>query len=82
MLGMPRPDWQARARCRGYGPEAFFPEKGQPTTTAKRVCMACEVRTECLAFALALGSPEKFGVWGGLSERQRRMLRRTERAAS
>ena len=51
---------------------AFFPEKGGSTREAKKVCAACEVRTECLQDALDRG--ERFGIWGGLSERERRRL--------
>jgi WhiB family redox-sensing transcriptional regulator len=64
--------WQERALCAQTDPEAFFPEKGGSTREAKRVCMACEVRAECLDYALAHG--ERFGIWGGLSERERRRI--------
>lgn len=66
--------WQDRALCAQTDPEAFFPEKGGSTREAKRVCEACEVRQECLEYALA--HDERFGIWGGLSERERRKLRR------
>ena len=65
--------WQDRALCKETWPDAFFPEKGDPTRPAKRICMACEVRTECLVYALE--NNERFGVWGGLSERERRKLK-------
>jgi len=55
-------------------PEAFFPEKGGSTREAKRICSGCEVRAECLEYALA--NDERFGIWGGLSERERRRVRR------
>ena len=45
--------WQERALCAQTDPEAFFPEKGGSTREAKRVCMSCEVRSECLEYALA-----------------------------
>jgi WhiB family transcriptional regulator, redox-sensing transcriptional regulator len=67
-------DWQARALCAQTDPEAFFPEKGGSTREAKRICSGCEVRAECLEYALA--NDERFGIWGGLSERERRRLRR------
>nr|WP_255426791.1 WhiB family transcriptional regulator [Pseudonocardia sp. C8] len=68
------PDWQERALCAQTDPEAFFPEKGGSTREAKRICAGCEVRAECLDYALA--QDERFGIWGGLSERERRRLRR------
>lgn len=65
--------WQERALCAQTDPEAFFPEKGGSTREAKRVCASCEVRAECLSYALE--NDERFGIWGGLSERERRRLR-------
>lgn len=66
--------WQTDALCAQTDPEAFFPEKGGSTREAKRICDGCEVRSECLDYALA--NDERFGIWGGLSERERRKLRR------
>lgn len=66
--------WQERALCAQTDPEAFFPEKGGSTREAKRVCATCEVREECLDYALE--HDERFGIWGGLSERERRKLKR------
>ena len=66
--------WQERALCAQTDPEAFFPEKGGSTREAKRVCMSCEVRSECLEYALA--KDERFGIWGGLSERERRRVKK------
>ena len=66
--------WRERALCAETDPEAFFPEKGGSTREAKKVCTGCEVRAECLEFALS--NDERFGIWGGLSERERRRLRR------
>ncbi|WP_283250175.1 WhiB family transcriptional regulator [Antribacter soli] len=66
--------WQERALCAQTDPEAFFPEKGGSTREAKKVCSGCEVRAECLDYALA--NDERFGIWGGLSERERRKLKR------
>jgi WhiB family redox-sensing transcriptional regulator len=66
--------WQDRALCAQTDPEAFFPEKGGSTREAKRICMGCEVRDACLEYALA--HDERFGIWGGLSERERRRLKR------
>lgn len=82
-LGVPgvrRPDedetlgWQSDALCAQTDPEAFFPEKGGSTRDAKRICASCEVRDQCLEYALA--NDERFGIWGGLSERERRKLKR------
>ena len=66
--------WQERALCAQTDPEAFFPEKGGSTREAKRICLGCEVRDSCLEYALA--NDERFGIWGGLSERERRRLKR------
>jgi WhiB family redox-sensing transcriptional regulator len=67
-------EWQDRALCAETDPEAFFPEKGGSTREAKRICSGCEVRAQCLEYALA--HDERFGIWGGLSERERRRLKR------
>ena len=67
-------DWQDRALCAQTDPEAFFPEKGGSTREAKKVCRGCEVQAECLEYALE--HDERFGIWGGLSERERRRLKR------
>jgi WhiB family transcriptional regulator, redox-sensing transcriptional regulator len=72
--------WQERALCAQTDPEAFFPEKGGSTREAKRICSGCDVRAECLDYALA--HDERFGIWGGLSERERRRLRRGEITAA
>jgi len=68
--------WQEQALCAQTDPEAFFPEKGGSTREAKRVCLSCQVRSECLEYALA--HDERFGIWGGMSERERRRLRRPD----
>ena len=66
--------WQDYANCRGADADLFFPERGASTRKAKSICGACEVRGECLDYAIEMG--EKFGIWGGLSERERRRVRR------
>ena len=66
--------WQENALCAQTDPEAFFPEKGGSTREAKRICLGCEVKDACLEYALA--KDERFGIWGGLSERERRRLKR------
>ncbi len=67
------PEWFERAGCAGTDAESFFPEKGNSARPAKRVCANCPVRAECLDYALA--HHERWGVWGGLSERERRRLK-------
>ena len=66
--------WQERALCAETDPEAFFPEKGGSTREAKKICTGCEVKAQCLEYALA--NDERFGIWGGLSERERRKLKK------
>ena len=66
--------WQERSLCAQTDPEAFVPEKGGSTREAKKVCVGCEVRQECLEYALE--HDERFGIWGGLSERERRKLKK------
>lgn len=70
----PYPVWMDLGRCAEADPEQWFPEKGGSTRAAKAVCRGCEVRAECLEYALK--HDERFGVWGGLSERERRRLKR------
>ena len=72
--------WQDHANCLGVDPDLFFPERGASTREAKEVCRGCVVREECLEFALQNG--EKFGIWGGLSERERRRIRRQRAQAA
>jgi WhiB family redox-sensing transcriptional regulator len=66
--------WQDYANCLGVDPDLFFPERGASTREAKEVCRGCVVRDDCLEYALQNG--EKFGIWGGMSERERRRIRR------
>lgn len=74
LFGAVEQEWQDQALCAQTDPEAFFPEKGGSTREAKRICRACGVRDECLEYALE--HDERFGIWGGLSDRERRRLRR------
>ena len=67
-------DWKESANCLGGDPDLFFPERGASTREAKEVCRGCIVREDCLEYALLNG--EKFGIWGGMSERERRRIRR------
>ena len=79
MLGLAeRPDdgvlkWMDQALCPQTDPEIFFPEKGGSTREAKRVCAKCPVLEECLDYAIE--SDQRYGIWGGLSERERRIRR-------
>ncbi len=66
--------WQADAICAQTDPEAFFPEKGGSTREAKKICGGCDVKAQCLEYALK--NDERFGIWGGLSERERRKLKK------
>ena len=69
-----REQWWDLANCLGVDPDLFFPERGASTREAKEVCRGCVVRGDCLEYALA--HSEKFGIWGGMSERERRRIRR------
>jgi len=64
--------WMDEGLCAQTDPEAFFPESGQSTIPAKNVCRTCPVRHECLEYALT--HHIRYGVWGGLSERERRPI--------
>ena len=72
-----REQWMDRAACLGANPADFFPGRGESTEPARQVCRSCPAAEACLTHALA--TTEKFGVWGGLSERERRRLRRALR---
>jgi WhiB family redox-sensing transcriptional regulator len=71
--------WRDDAACRGIDPELFFPTRGGDTRQPRAVCADCPVRTDCLEHAITTN--EKVGIWGGLSERERRQLRRRRRAS-
>lgn len=73
-------DWREQALCAQADPEAWFVDKGGSTKPAKRVCARCPVRPECLTDALA--NDERFGVRGGLSERERRRLKAGQEGAA
>lgn len=73
LFDVPEDDWTEQALCAQTDPESFFPEKGGSTREAKKVCTSCPVRAECLDHALE--HEERFGIWGGLSERERRALK-------
>ena len=75
-------DWQVRAACRGPQAVVFFPpttperrdEKRFREASAKRICEGCSVRDECLEYAMRIREPH--GIWGGMSETERRHLSR------
>lgn len=69
--------WMNAALCAQTDPDAFHPGKSETNTAAKRTCAACDVTTECLAYALA--DPSLEGVWGGTSVRERQAMRRKAR---
>lgn len=68
--------WLDRARCRGSDPEQFFVRGAAQAKPAVRMCQGCPVKEECLEYALT--NDIDFGVWGGLTERQRRTLLRRQ----
>lgn len=74
-----RLDWSKRAACLNMDTDLFYPDKGRSTRMAKAVCRRCPVTAQCLEWALEHN--ERFGVWGGLSEPERRRLNGQLRAA-
>jgi len=70
--------WADQALCAQTDPEIFHPDKGGSTREAKKVCAQCFVQAECLTWALTTN--ERFGIWGGLSERERRKVQHPEPA--
>ena len=74
-----RPDWRDQAACRDADPELFFPDGDirsarAQVKTAKLICRGCPVSATCLSLALASG--QQAGIWGGLTEDERRRLHR------
>ena len=76
-------DWQVRAACRGPQSAVFFPpsrserrdDKRRREARAKAICGECRVRSECLAYAVEIR--EQHGIWGGLRESERKLIRST-----
>lgn len=68
------PEWTAAANCRGVDPDRFFPARGESHEPAAAICAACVVQDDCLQYAL--DTRQKHGVWGGVSERARRRMRK------
>lgn len=76
VVEQPRKDtsWMTEANCLGVDADLMFPSRGEDTREGKRVCAGCSVRDACLEFALT-PPVERYGIYGGLSERERRRLR-------
>ncbi len=75
-----RDNWRQAAACRGYPANTFYPETADAVAVAKRICAGCKVREVCLD--IALRNKEPYGVWGGMTERERaRAIKRSLRAA-
>jgi Transcription factor WhiB len=70
-----RPNWQLEGSCRYADPNLFFPVRGESTLPALAVCGNCAVQGECLSYAMEPGNSHLQGVWGGVSERGRRLIR-------
>ena len=77
---MSSPTWRKRAACRGLDPEVFYPTSDEEAEEAKAICGECPVRQLCLEYALT--HRERDGVWGGLTERERRRLVRQRRKSA
>lgn len=74
---MPEPLWRRGALCAQVDPDLFYPDKGMPAEPAKRICRNCDVRQQCLDYALA--NLERHGVWGGTSPAERLLILRQSR---
>lgn len=68
-----RPAWMDRGACLDEPPDLFFPARGEDTRPGKAICHTCPFEAECLAYAL--DNAERWGIWGGTSERERRQMR-------
>ena len=71
------PSFYKDANCKGTNQDDFFLERGSSTVIAKKICSECKVQKECLEYAVE--RKERFGIWGGKSERERRAIRRERR---
>ena len=70
----PPAEWMRHAACRHHPTRLWFPERGEPTHHAKNICNTCPVKQDCLEYALEI--PNCVGIWGGMSGRQRRQIRK------
>ena len=68
--------WRSRAACRGSDPAWWHPQRGTSLEPHRAICRGCEVRLECLTYALAGGATQDGGIWAGSSARQRRVAKR------
>jgi len=66
------PDWMTRGACLGVEPDLFYPDKSDSGNAAKRICRACPVVSDCLAYALRIDTAH--GIWGGLGARERQQI--------
>lgn len=67
------PEWMDEGICNQTDPDEFFPDKGGSSAMAKRICRGCPVMAQCLDYAVDRN--ERFGIWGGQSEHERRKIR-------
>lgn len=74
---VPETAWQRGGACLGSDLSVFYPEDQAGSEVAKAICLGCPVRAVCLEYALRMR--EKFGVWGGTSERERRRIAKARR---
>lgn len=74
---MSSPEWMVRGACVGVNTDVFFPPRHMSATTAKAICATCPVKPECLDYAI--GERIEFGIWGGTSQNERRVLIRERR---
>lgn len=72
-------EWMARGSCVGEDPDMWFPHGGTLSVEAKRICAGCDVRLDCLEYAIAHPDKTGHGIWGGLTEKERRQVRRRRR---
>lgn len=72
--------WRQRAACQGLDPDIFYPASEDDADEAKAICAQCNVRQVCLEYALV--NRERDGVWGGLTDRERRRLARQRRKSA
>jgi|TARA_B110001454_G_C12709424_1_gene430069 hypothetical protein len=73
MLSIEKRDWTLKALCKDLETDIFYPQRGESTVIIKTICRACPVVKPCLEYAMR--NMEKFGIWGGTSERERRRMR-------
>ncbi len=73
-------EWWGDASCVGMDPNIFFPLKGKTAREAKEICEGCAAQSRCLDWALE--TDQKYGVWGGASERERRRIKKRRLTAA